>query len=438
MGDRREILRLMNDPRTLFFAVSLVWVLPTSSCIAPPQDFPIHSELWRKSNPEFVPDPSPSSTLSHRKVTVAILDGGIDYNHPWIRKQITPFPTSEALTGRSYGIGYDLLGGANDFFPHFSVLNPDDGQDLSAELLIREHGTHVAGLTTLGHPDIGLLPVRVLPIPAKKDEAISAELVIFAGDEMKANVAKEAIQHITRGMKLACEHGAQILNLSLGLDFSSLSPEFQHQVQAVLEADMIATIRKECGQSLLVVAAGNESREMNDIAFSVPATIPEKNIISVGALKSQADAVTAYYSNQGRSVDVYIRGSDIRSSVPLTEENTALRAALSGTSMAAPLIAHLAARIRIILPDLNPEQLRALILNTAKLKELTLEAHPEPEQSSGNTAARLPEKRMGLVADFATALRTARRIAEAAERGERQALENQFLTPPFDHGHSPF
>jgi len=407
-----------------------------SACYGPSQDFPIGSDLWLKSNPEFRASESPRFQVP-KKVIVAILDGGVDYNHPGLRGNITPFATSEGITGRPYGIGYDLLGGPNDFFPHYSVYAPQDGDDYSDALRIREHGTHVAGLASLKHPEISILPVRVLPLPKKIDENLTADAMIFGGDEVKARFSTDAIEHVAKGMRLACAHGARVLNMSLGIDFSSLSPETQQKITASLDSTILSTIREECGRSLLVVAAGNESREVNHIAYSIPVTLDESNIIGVGALKSQANSVAAYYSNQGRFVDVFIRGSDVRSTVPGTEENAELRAKLTGTSMATPLISHLAARLLLLLPDLSPQEVRALILNTAELRELTLEKTPDGSGSEEPAVVPLPEKRLGLVASYANALKAAKELV-SANGDARSLLEKKYLRAPFAHGHSPF
>jgi len=407
-----------------------------SACYGPSQDFPIGSELWLKSNPEFQASENPRFQAA-KKVTVAVLDGGVDYNHPSLRGNITPFATSEEMTGRTYGIGYDLLGGPTDFFPHYSVYASQDGDDYSDALQIKEHGTHVAGLAALRHPEVTVLPVRVLPIPEKKDENLTADAMLFGGEGVKARFSLDAIEHVANGMKLACNHGARILNLSLGIDFSSLSPQAQQNIASSLDSSILSTIRTDCGRSLLVVAAGNESREVNDVAFSIPVTLEETNIIGVGALKSRADSVAAYYSNQGRFVDVFIRGSDVRSAVPGTLENADLRASLTGTSMATPLISHLAARILLITPELSPQELRSLILNTAELRELKLEKTPDEAKSEDAATPALPEKRLGLVASYANALRAAKELA-AASSDARGDLEKRYLRAPFEHGHSPF
>jgi subtilisin family serine protease len=329
------------------------------------------------------------------------------------------------------------LGGEHDFFPHYSVLDANSGEDLSDLMSIREHATHVAGLATLGNPEIGILPVRVIPIPENRVENLTPDAMIFAGEEVKTRFSQDAISHVGKGVRLACSHGARVVNLSLGIDFSGLSSESQQKVVATLESGILNSIRNDCANSLLVVAAGNESREVKEVSYSIPVTLEEPNIIGVGALKSQAQSLSAFYSNQGRYVDIFMRGSDVRSSVPVTEEHADLYASLSGTSMATPLISHLAARILLILPQLSPQDLRALILNTAELKELTLEAAPEPQDGEDSVPVSLPARRLGLVASFGNALKAAKSIRDASDL-VRNELQQKLLKAPFEHGHSPF
>ncbi len=425
---------MRNEMAVLRSNFPLILTLVLSGCYGPSQDFEVGSDLWLKSNPEWVMSGS-TATQVRKRVTVAVLDGGVDYNHPRIRGQLQSFPADITQTGRTYGIGFDLMGGPFDFFPHYSVLNPENGIDTSDTLQVRDHATHVAGLATLGNPEIGLLPVRVLPIPEGPSSGQDS-IDLLLNEKSKVEFAIEAVNHVGRGVKIACLHGAQVLNLSLGISFNDFSSEGRQTVQESLESGIVRTVRQDCENSLLVVAAGNESREMTDVSFSIPVTLEEKNILGVGALKSKALSRTAYYSNQGRYVDIYIQGTHVNSSVPGTEEEPDQRASLTGTSMATPLISHLAARILLILPALAPEEVRALILNTAVLTELELE-QPPVDESGVNSVPALPLKRMGLVASFARALRVAREIS-VADDARKVVLAREFLKAPFEHGHSPF
>jgi len=439
-------MKKVSFHRALALVSWMVGISNLTACYGPSQNFPVGSELWLKSNPEWSLIEK-TGTLERKSVLVAVLDGGFDYNHPRLAKHLVPF-VAPPESGRNYGIGFDLLSGDLDFFPHFSVLDPESGVDGSETMMIRDHGSHVAGLVTLKNERIGLLPIRVLPLPMDRlGDATVGEMM--ENPETKVKFTILAVEQVGKGVRLACQHGAQVLNLSLGIDYSNVgSEEARARIEAVVASDLISPIRNLCQNSLLVAAAGNESREMLSQNQTLPATLSEANILSVGALNSKGQM--AYFSNQGKFVDVFMRGADIKSAVPEADAALPMDAVkkLSGTSMASPLAAHVAARVLIEAPMLSPLEVRALILNTADLKELQTERVPAPDGTSyaeGEVAPLpdgLPEKRMGLVVNPPRAIRAAAEISRAFRAGisteQTHALRNRYLVAPFEHGNSPF
>ncbi|MEV6343857.1 S8 family serine peptidase [Actinoplanes sp. NPDC051851] len=193
------------------------------------------------------------------------------------------------------------------------------------------HGTHVAGTiaantgNTIGvsgfAPNARILPVRVL----EKD-----------GSGYMSNTAE--------GIVWATDHGAQVINMSMG------SPG---RTAAVTNA--IAYAR---GRGVVVVAAaGNERADGSPTSW--PAADP--GVIAVAAT-DPADHV-APFSNAGPYVDVAAPGARIMSTYP-----SALGASfvsMSGTSMASPQVAALAALLKAYRPALTPDQVERAITGTA-------------------------------------------------------------------------
>ena len=66
----------------------------------------------------------------------AVVDTGIDYNHPNIEPYLSKNTTNE-------GMGLDILG--KDFYPYLSVINPEDLKPVKFPEDYLSHGTHVAG-----------------------------------------------------------------------------------------------------------------------------------------------------------------------------------------------------------------------------------------------------------------------------------------------------
>jgi hypothetical protein len=107
---------------------------------------------------------------------------------------------------------------------------------------------------------------------------------------------------------------------------------------------------------LFVAAAGNESNN-NDASPAYPASYELPNVISVAASDNKDQM--AYFSNSGvRTVHVAAPGVDIYSSVPGSKYQK-----MSGTSMATPHVAGLAALVKAAIPDATGSQIRARIIN---------------------------------------------------------------------------
>jgi len=219
--------------------------------------------------------------------------------------------------------------------------NDVDGPDSS-------HGTHVAGIIAANRDNkIGMEGVAqnvvIMPIRAVPD-----------GDERDKDIAN-AIYY-------AVDNGAQVINMSFG---KSYSPHKEIVDKAVEYAEFKGV--------LLVHAAGNSSEDIDEEPnFPTKRYADSKkeasNWIEVGASswKGEEDFV-AQFSNYGKkSVDVFAPGVDLYSTTPdqKYEKN-------SGTSMASPVTAGIAALIKSYYPELSAGQIKQIILeSTVKFNKL--------------------------------------------------------------------
>jgi subtilisin family serine protease len=186
------------------------------------------------------------------------------------------------------------------------------------------HGTHVAG--TIG-ADAGsqvegvAAGVRLLPVKVLSDQGYGYSSWVAAG------------------IVWAADHGADVINMSLG------STGYDAVLAAAVDHARAAGVT-------VVAAAGNN----NSSDPFYPAALP--GVIAVSAVTTQQ--AKARFSNYGSYVDVAAPGTDIFS--------TYLGggfATMSGTSMASPHVAAIAALEKAVAPDLTPDQVELALEGTA-------------------------------------------------------------------------
>lgn len=207
------------------------------------------------------------------------------------------------------------------------------------------HGTHVGGI-------IGADRTNELGIKGVCDQAILMGVrVVPDGDERDKDVAN--------GIRYAVDNGAKIINMSFGKSYS-------WNKKIVDEAVKYA----EAHDVLLVHAAGNDGKN-NDTSDNFPNKYFEKtgwfskkkasNWVEVGALNfTDNERIAAPFSNYGKkNVDLFAPGMAIHSTTPDNGYQDA-----QGTSMAAPVVAGVAALIRSHYPELTAKQVREILMES--------------------------------------------------------------------------
>lgn len=233
-------------------------------------------------------------TQGSAKVIVAVVDTGIDLDHPEFQGKLTE--------------GYNVIEDTN---------NPMDDNG---------HGTHVAGvIAARANNGDGIAGIswnsKLMPI-----KAIGADGSGTAFD-------------IAQGIRWATDHGADVINLSVGNYTSS--------------AALLDACRYAYGKNVVLVAAtGNDATDQP----GYPAAY--KEVFGVSAVDHNRNR--ADFSNFGDYVDVVAPGVDIPSTYIYSDY-----AALSGTSMACPHVAALASLIRSVNPRLKPDEVMNIMRKTA-------------------------------------------------------------------------
>ncbi|MBC7692910.1 MAG: S8 family serine peptidase [Methylotenera sp.] len=211
-----------------------------------------------------------------------------------------------------------------------------------------DHGTHVSGIiAAVRDNSIGINGqagqakfVKILPVRAVPD-----------GDERDKDVANAVLY--------AVRQGAKIINMSFGKGFSPFKPY----------VDSAFKFAEEQGV-LVVQAAGNDSSDNDRVDHypnrrmrTVTGFSEFQNYMVVGASTQTADEkLPASFSNYGAtSVDLFAPGSKILSSIPGNRY-----AAFSGTSMASPEVAGVAALVLSQYPNLSAVELRQILMESAR------------------------------------------------------------------------
>lgn len=206
------------------------------------------------------------------------------------------------------------------------------------------HGTHVSGIIAASRDNkIGINGVA-------NNVKIMAVRAVPDGDEYDKDVAL--------GLRYAVDNGAKIINTSFGKGFSPKKEWVFEAIQYAASKDV-----------LIVNAAGNDG---NNIDFEKVFPIDTRdlkteisdNFLTVGAMSANYDEnLPASFSNYGKiNVDVFAPGVQIYSTTPENEY-----AKFSGTSMAAPSAAGVAALIRSYYPKLSASQVKHILMNSGTL-----------------------------------------------------------------------
>lgn len=251
--------------------------------------------------PDLVGAPTAWETADGGGATVAVVDTGVEHAHPDLAPNVTE------------AVGVDARDGDGD-------PSPDDPADTP-------HGTHVAGtaaaatgngLGVAGVSDASLLAVKAL------DDAGGG-----------------AVSDIADGVVWSVDRGADVINLSVGT--SRESETLRNAVGYARRNDVT-----------VVSAAGNGDAE------SLPYPARYDEVVAVTAVDE--DGAFAGFSNAGEAVDVTAPGVDVVSTVP---EAGGSYGRMSGTSMAAPVVAGVAALVVDRWGVTDPEVVRSHLAATA-------------------------------------------------------------------------
>lgn len=244
-------------------------------------------------------------------VTVAVIDTGVDYDHEDLKDNIWK-NTGEIPND---GIDNDGDGIVDDYYGADMVNGSGSAMDDEG------HGTHVAGIIAASNNDKGVVGIayntKIMPIKAGD----------ASGYFLQDNIAK--------AINYAYEKGADVINMSFGGSASSVAVQ-----------DALSMAYSRC---VLVASAGNDGKP-NETTDYYPLPLlnyPAALSYVIGVMSVDEDGVESGFTNWDATAfnnieyEVYAPGEQILSTIP-----GGRYACLSGTSMAAPVVAAEAALLR--------------------------------------------------------------------------------------------
>ena len=315
---------LMQDPRVEYAQPHFVYRLFTEPEPNDPYwtdlQWDMHQDNWGINLPDAW-----SYTQGSADVVVGVVDSGVDYYHEDLN----------ADSGRVL-----VLPGSN------FVVTPEKDGNTPMDGRNNGHGTHVAGTIAAtannGLGVAGIAPLaRIMPVKVGPDDA-------------------EVLYFVEQGVQFAGDHGAKIVNLSLGGNGCGNSVLYE--------------LIRSHPDVLFVAAAGNDGFDLakhpvfpaifaadSNCSGTPYPGLP--NVVTVGSVDKDGD-LSAFSNYSDTYVNLAAPGYAIYSLLPRNESGASRYDKKNGTSMAAPHVSGAAALIYALAPDLTPAEVIDILERT--------------------------------------------------------------------------
>lgn len=334
---------LSSDPRIAHVQRNYLYAIPTSQT-----DINTFTSAFNIS--AFAPDDTLFSQQTHHLHTntqkawqltqgsdttiVAVIDTGIDLNHPDLVDNAWINPNE--IAGNN--IDDDGNGFVDDIIGWDFVFNNNTPEDVDG------HGSHVIGIAMADtNNSLGVA-----------GGGFGSKVMILKA----AHTGSFSSAHIASSLYYAIKNGAHIVNMSFG------------GVTVNGDSTMENAVASANANGLLLIAAAGNSKE--DIASAnltrtvkgtiIPATYPGVLTVSAANVSGIFDTT---YSNFGAKVDLIAQGTNVLSFGLVNENPSSPYSLNTGTSMAAPYIAGIASLLKAAKPSITSTNMYTALTQTA-------------------------------------------------------------------------
>jgi subtilisin family serine protease len=226
------------------------------------------------------------------------------------------------------------------------------------------HGTHVAGIAARDNPAARILVARqTVASWSTVPQLPTIELARKRASEFRETISYFK-QHSVRVVNMSWSYAPRDFEQALEANNAGGSVEKRRQLSRRIFDIYADSLRETIGSApeiLFVASAGNENSD-NRFTEAVPSSLDVPNLITAAAVDRAGDEAT--FTSYGK-VDVYANGVAVPSIIPGGDV-----IALSGTSMSAPQVVNLAAKLLALKPNLTMAELKNAIVEGADEKTI--------------------------------------------------------------------